>query len=183
MNLPPSIPASEAVRLVAECGAGCVVDVRAGAEFDAEHIAGCRLIPLDAIEKRADELRALPSPCLLLCRSGNRAAMAQRALQKLQVTGVTVVEGGLDAYLAAGGSTVKGRACMSIERQVRIAAGSLVVIGVALGFLVHPACFALSGFVGAGLVFAGITDFCGLGLLLCKMPWNRSKSCQAGPAK
>jgi len=178
-----AISAAEARRMVEAGGAGSVIDVRAGAEFDAEHIPGCRLIPLDELEARADEVRALPSPRLLLCRTGNRALMASRTLGKLRVTGLAVVEGGLDAYLAAGGATVKGRACISLERQVRIAAGSLVATGVALGFLVHPACFALSGFVGAGLVFAGITDWCGLGLLLCRMPWNRSKSCEAAPPK
>lgn len=62
---------------------------------------------------------------------------------------------------------------MSLERQVRIAAGSLVFIGVALGWFVHRGFFAVPAFVGAGLVFAGLTDFCGMGLLLAKMPWNR----------
>ncbi len=64
---------------------------------------------------------------------------------------------------------------ISLERQVRIVAGSLVVIGVVLGYFVHPWFVGLSAFVGAGLVFAGITDFCGMGLLLAKFPWNAQK--------
>ena len=68
-----------------------------------------------------------------------------------------------------GGSRV-----ISLERQVRIAAGSLVLLGVALGLLVHPAFIGLAAFVGAGLVFAGVTDWCGMGLLLARMPWNQT---------
>ena len=73
----------------------------------------------------------------------------------------------------AGLPVVRGKKAVSLERQVRIAAGSLVVIGVALGLLVHPVLFGLSGFVGAGLVFAGVTDTCGMGMMLARMPWNR----------
>jgi rhodanese-related sulfurtransferase len=84
-----------------------------------------------------------------------------------------VVEGGTEAWIAAGLPVDRGTVtAISLERQVRIAAGALVLLGVLLGWLVHPAFFGLSGFVGAGLVFAGITDFCGMGLLLARMPWN-----------
>ena len=75
---------------------------------------------------------------------------------------------------------VRGKAAVSLERQVRIAAGSLVLAGVTLGLLVHPAIFGLAGFVGAGLVFSGVTDTCGMGLVLARMPWNnRAAGCQA----
>jgi hypothetical protein len=70
---------------------------------------------------------------------------------------------------------VRGRKAISLERQVRIAAGLLVLLGVLLGWLVHPVLFGLSAFVGAGLVFAGVTDFCGMGLLLARMPWNQCR--------
>ncbi|MES1180960.1 MAG: DUF2892 domain-containing protein, partial [Verrucomicrobiota bacterium] len=69
-----------------------------------------------------------------------------------------------------------GQKTISIERQVRIGAGSFVVVGTALGWLVHPAFYLLAGFVGAGLVFAGVTDICGLAIVLAKAPWNRSGS-------
>jgi rhodanese-related sulfurtransferase len=85
------------------------------------------------------------------------------------------VEGGTAAWERAGLQVVRreGRRVISLERQVRIAAGSLVLIGVTLGWLVHPALFGLAAFVGLGLVFAGVTDWCGMGLLLARMPWNQ----------
>lgn len=174
--IPASISAAEAMRLIEAGGATSVVDVRTGGEFDGEHIRGSRLIPLDQIVQRADEVRATPAPRLLLCRIGNRAEMARQALAKLHVGGLTVVDGGLEAYRQAGGELAVGKGVISIERQTRIGAGALVIAGVALGVYVHPAFFGLSAFVGMGLMFAGITDWCGMGLLLAKAPWNRGKS-------
>ena len=182
VNIPAAVSATEASSLVAAGGAGSVVDVRTGAEFDGEHIPGSRLIPLDQVEARVEEVLATPAPRLLLCRSGNRASMAGKALEKLHVAGLSLVEGGLPAYVEAGGDTVKGKARMSLERQVRTAAGSLVLLGVLTGLLIHPAFLILSGFVGAGLIFAGITDWCGMGILLSKMPWNRSRASGATAA-
>ena len=87
---------------------------------------------------------------------------------------IHVVEGGTQAWVAAGLPVVKGKKnSISIERQVRIGAGSLVLIGVILGVFVNPVFLALPAFVGAGLIFAGITDWCGMGLLLARAPWNR----------
>lgn len=184
VDIPKTISAAEAAELVASGGGGSVVDVRTGVEFDGEHIAGSRLISVDQVVARADEIRATPAPRLLLCRTDQRARMAQQALEKLHVTGLRVVEGGIVAFRAAGGATEVGSGGMSLERQVRIAAGSLVLVGVLLSLLVHPGFVGLSAFVGAGLVFAGVTDWCGMGLLLAKAPWNRrSKSAGAsGPA-
>jgi hypothetical protein len=75
--------------------------------------------------------------------------------------------------VAAGLPVVRGSKAISLERQVRMAAGSLVLLGILLAWLVHPACYGLSALVGAGLVFAGMTNTCGMGLLLARMPWNR----------
>lgn len=174
VNIPSTIAASEAAYLVERGGAAGVIDVRSGAEFDSEHIIGSHLIPLDQIEARSDEVRAVPVPRMLLCQSGNRASQAKRTLEKLHIGGLSVIEGGITAYAGAGGKTVKGRVRMSLERQVRIAAGSLVLLGVLAGSLFHPVFLILSGFVGCGLIFAGITDWCGMGILLSKMPWNKS---------
>jgi len=173
VNIPATISAEEASSLVTIGGAASVIDVRTGIEFYGEHIPGSHLIPLDQIEVRVDEVMSIPAPRLLLCRSGNRASTAKKALEKLRVTGISVVDGGLGAYVKAGGYTVKGMARMSLERQVRIAAGSLTLLGVLTGFFVHPVFLILSGFVGAGLIFAGVTDWCGMGIMLDKMPWNR----------
>jgi len=178
VNIPAMLPASEAVRLVRAGGAGSVVDVRTDAEFADRHIPGSRPIPLDQIEARADDVRATAAPRLLLCAAGKRAAKARESLTRLHVAGLSVVEGGLAAYIEAGGETVKGKVRISLERQVRIAAGVLVLAGVLLARLFHPAFLIVSGFVGAGLVFAGVTDWCGMKILLSKMPWNRAGSGQ-----
>ncbi len=157
-----------------------MIDVRTGAEFEGEHIPGSHLIPLDQIEARAEEVRAVPAPRLLLCQSGNRSSIAGKTLEKLHVAGLRVVEGGIGAYVEAGGETIRGKAHLSLERQVRIASGMLVLLGVLSGFFIHKAFLILSGFVGAGLIFAGITDWCGMGILLSKMPWNRSDAADSG---
>lgn len=174
VNIPETISAEEASRLVAIGAATSVIDVRTGVEFDEEHIPGSRLIPVDKVEVRVDDVRATPAPRLLLCRSGNRALTARKTLEKLHVAGLSVVEGGLEAYTKTGGYTVKGKARISLERQVRIAAGSLSLLGVLTGVFVHPVFLILSGFVGAGLIFAGVTGWCGMAILLSKMPWNQS---------
>ena len=99
---------------------------------------------------------------------------------------VVNVEGGTLAWAEAGLPVVRGKKAVSLERQVRIAAGSLVVLGAALSWLLHPAFIALSAFVGAGLIFAGVTDTCGMGMLLARMPWNQttapSSTCAVRPA-
>ena len=158
------------------------VDVRSPAEFQSVHATGARLFPLEDLQpkKIAAELGISERhPVVLLCAGGNRA---RKAAEKFHAEGVPhclVVEGGTKAWEAAGLPVVRGKGMISIERQVRIGAGSMVLLGLFLG-LVDPRWHLLSGFVGTGLVFAGITDWCGMGLLLAKMPWNRAKpaSCQ-----
>jgi hypothetical protein len=94
-----------------------------------------------------------------------------------------VVQGGVQAWEAAGLPLNRGRKTLSLERQVRIIAGALVVVGAVLGYLVHPAWVGLSGFVGAGLVFAGITDTCGMAMVLARMPWNQRSGCRDGSCR
>ena len=116
-------------------------------------------------------------PVFVLCRTGVRAKKAAEILTREGFSEATVVEGGRLAWGDAGLPLERGRISMvSLERQVRIAAGSLVLIGLILGYFVTPWFIALSAFVGAGLVFAGITDYCGMGLLLAKLPWNTRQS-------
>ena len=172
--IPGARPAAELASELAQGSAASVIDVRTGAEYESEHVPGSRLVPLHELAARADEVRATAAPRFLLCRTGARAAEAQRTLERLGIGGLTVIEGGLEALRAAGFATERGRARLSIERQTRIAAGSLALLGAVLGFLVHPLFHALSGFIGAGLLFAGVTDWCGMGLLLARAPWNRA---------
>ena len=101
---------------------------------------------------------------------------------KLQDNGylsVYDVDGGVDAWKASGMDLVNGKKSMSLERQVRIAAGAMVIFGIVLGSAVAPAWYALSGFIGAGLVFAGVTDTCGMGMALAKMPWNQKSKTES----
>lgn len=152
-----------------------LIDVRTPAEFRSVHVDGARSMPLDSLDVRAvAESRPANAigPTLVLCKSGGRA---KKAWEQLAAAGheAAVVEGGTDACVAAGLRCTRGRAVMSLERQVRIAAGALVFVGTVLGVTVTPWFLIVPGFVGAGLVFAGVTDFCGMGLLLAKLPWNR----------
>lgn len=148
-----------------------LIDVRTPAEFGELHAEGARNVPLDGLDPAA--LRRDPDALLVvLCRSGSRGRKACEALGQAGWQGVVNVEGGTVAWEAAGLPVVRGKKAMSLERQVRIAAGGLVLLGVGLGF-VSPWFLGLAAFVGAGLVFAGVTDTCGMGMLLARMPWNR----------
>lgn len=152
-----------------------LIDVRTPVEFQALHLRGARNIPLNQLDvaqiqqQRGDA----PRPLYVVCHSGSRGRQACEQFQAAGVAQVFNVAGGTIACTAAGLDVVRGRSVMSLERQVRIAAGSLVLLGIGLGYFVHPAGLALSAFVGAGLIFAGLTDTCGMGLLLAKMPWNQ----------
>ncbi len=154
-----------------------LVDVREEPEFAAGRLAGARLAPLGEIEQRAAEFDRA-HPLVLICRSGKRASQARERLVRLGFDNLTCLAGGLTAWEAAGLPVEKDEhAPWSLERQVRVAAGALVLTGAALGWLLHPGFYGLSAFVGAGLVFAGVTDWCGMGLLLAKAPWNRRSNC------
>ncbi len=150
-----------------------LLDVRTPGEFAEVHIPQARNIPLHDLQP--DQLQfEKHQPVYLLCRSGQRAARALEKLSRQGFTQPTVIDGGMLGWIEANLPVTLGHSkAISLERQVRIVAGSLVCIGVVLGWFVHRGFFGLSAFVGAGLVFAGITDFCGMGLLLLKLPWNR----------
>jgi rhodanese-related sulfurtransferase len=153
-----------------------LIDVRTPVEFRAMHVDFARNIPLDQLDPAAVMQARNGSSAetlYVVCQSGGRSNMACEKFQRAGFDNVVSVEGGTPACAQAGLPMTHGKKTISLERQVRIAAGSLVLTGVALGWFVHPAFFGLSAFVGAGLVFAGITDTCGMGMLLAKMPWNR----------
>lgn len=159
-----------------------LIDVRTPAEFQEVHAVHARNVPLDALnpeavmQARGD---AKDAPLFVICRSGSRGAKACEAFVKAGFTNVVNIEGGTNAWADAGYAVNRGRKVMSLERQVRIAAGLLVLTGVVLAHFVHPYLIGLSAFVGAGLVFAGLTDTCGMGMLLAKMPWNQVKATNA----
>jgi len=173
----PAIRRVTPAEVQASANRALLLDVRSPAEFEGAHIAGSILHPLGELDFVAvQKLAAEKSECVIICRSGNRARQAAEKLVANGLANLQVLEGGLIAWEAAGLPLERGRETISLERQVRIAAGALVLTGVVLGWLVNPALFGLSAFVGAGLVFAGITDTCAMGLLLAKMPWNQRRS-------
>jgi rhodanese-related sulfurtransferase len=168
-----TVSPAAAVQRVREGGAASIIDVRTPFEYRQEHIAGTLHTPLEQLIEHTDRIRAAPAPRLLLCRSGKRAEIARHELAQRGIEDLAVIEGGIIAYAAAGGDTVRAISGMSLERQVRIVAGTLVVIATLLGFLLHPAFHLVSLVIGAGLVFAGVTDRCGMALMLTRLPWNR----------
>jgi rhodanese-related sulfurtransferase len=153
-----------------------LIDVRTPAEYGEVHLEFARNVPLDqldpksVIERRVD---AGGEPLYVICHAGGRGRQACEKFAKAGFENVVNVEGGTSACLATDLPLVRGKKVMSLERQVRIAAGSLVLVGIALAYFVHPYLIGVSAFVGAGLVFAGVTDTCGMGMMLAKMPWNR----------
>ena len=156
-----------------------LIDVRTPVEYATVHAEGAQLIPLDKLDPQAVMAArngSADEPLYVICKSGARAAKAVEKFRAAGFDNVISVAGGTTAWADAGLPVVRGTSrIISLERQVRIGAGSLVVLSVLLGWLVHPALFGLAAFVGAGLVFAGVTDWCGMGLLLARMPWNQVK--------
>jgi rhodanese-related sulfurtransferase len=153
-----------------------LIDVRTPVEFREIHVSYARNVPLDSIGNQAAVGPDTGRTLYVICHTGGRSAKACEKLLGSGYRDVVSVEGGTSAWDADGLPVVRGKKAVSLERQVRIAAGSLVVAGVALGFAIHPAFFGLSGFVGAGLIFAGITDTCAMGMVIAKMPWNQLKA-------
>ncbi|EKE75777.1 rhodanese family protein [Oceanibaculum indicum] len=151
-----------------------LIDIREPDEYAREHIRGARLIPLNAID--AEDLTAEQRrPVCFTCRSGNRTAFNATRLLAKGFHEAYVLEGGLDGWKKAGLPVhFNPRAPLDLMRQVQIAAGALALAGAVLAATVSPWFILLSGFVGAGLVFAGVTGFCGMARLLKLMPWNRA---------
>ena len=157
----------------------CIIDVRTSAEVKAKALPGVIHLPLqsfsvDALQQAIKEQALKPEKIYFLCHSGRRAESAAKQTDGQVSQSLVVIDGGIQAVEKMNPDWVitQGKA-ISIERQVRITAGGLVLLGVILGFAIHSAWFALSGFVGAGLMFSGITDSCAMGMIIAKMPWNK----------
>ena len=161
---------------LADTGAPLLLDVRTPAEFAAVHIPGSYNVPLDTLREHREELRRHLDDVVLVCRTGNRATMAEGALAEAGMFNVHVLDGGIAAWQAAGAPVNRGRARWDLERQVRLVAGTLVLLGV-LGGLVVPGLEWLSAAVGAGLVVAAVTNTCMMGMLLARLPFNRGPVC------
>jgi rhodanese-related sulfurtransferase len=170
---PPHIDApSLQERLTAETTPR-VVDVRSPAEYEAGHIPGAVNVPLDVLKGSLDQLCGVlqDQDVVLVCRSGQRAGQAQAALRDAGVT-APVLHGGMNSWAATGGPVRQLRQTWELERQVRLVAGSVVLLSV-LASLVVPGAQWIAAGVGGGLTFAALTGTCALGNLLARAPWNR----------
>jgi rhodanese-related sulfurtransferase len=152
-----------------------LIDVRTPAEYREVHIEFAHNVPLDRLNPKAIAAQRngrANEPLYVICRTGSRG---NQACEKLAAAGLNVVnvEGGTLAWDAAGLPVVRGKQTISLERQVRIVIGIIVLSSAVLAALHHPYWIGLAAFMGAGLIFSGITDFCGLALMLGRMPWNQ----------
>jgi len=153
-----------------------LIDVRTPAEFREAHLKAARNVPLGRLDPAAvmqAKTNGREQALYVICQSGGRGRQACELFHAAGFANVVNVEGGTAACITAGLPVIRGPKSISLERQVRIAAGSLVLLGLLFAWLIHAAFILLSAFVGAGLVFAGITDSCGMGMILARMPWNQ----------
>lgn len=154
-----------------------LIDVRDTDEYARAHARGAISIPLSQLTSGGAKVSG---PAVFMCRSGNRTDVHCAALHDAVNGDGLLLDGGLQAWSAAGLPTdVNTKAPLEIMRQVQIAAGGLTLVGVVFGTTVHPAFYGLSAFVGAGLTFAGISGWCGMAKLLGVMPWNRTGAAAA----
>lgn len=167
---------------------GIIIDVRTSMEHAEKHLSqGHMLLPLEEL-KDADALDKQEidksSSVYLLCRNDNRSRKAAEKFTKEGFNNVYVIEGGLNACENQGHEVdghdtqcaVAGSRLLSLERQIRIVAGLIAAVGAVLGLIIDPLFSIIPLFVGSGLIFAGVTDRCGMALILTKAPWNKRAS-------
>lgn len=153
-----------------------LVDVRTPAEYEGSHIPGSINLPLGRVEAHLERIVAEAGGRLvLICQSGNRAGQCQTKLTNAGLNDTVVMKGGMSAWEAQGAPVVRGRQRWALERQVRLVAGGLVLVSV-LASLLWPPAVAVAGFVGAGLVFAAVTDTCAMGMALSRLPYNQPRN-------
>ena len=173
---PDRIEASPAREWLQRSDGITVIDVRSPAEFETARIRGSINVPLPLVEKHAGQLASrLGRDVVLVCQSGARATHAQQRLAGAGAEHLHVLDGGIAAFEAAGGQVVRGRARWSLERQVRLVAGALV-LGSLAASLRAPKAGLLAGGVGAGLTLSALTDTCTMGRALSALPYNRRSS-------
>ncbi len=160
-----------------------IIDVRTPSEYRSGHIDGAQLLPLDEIQPgklaalTENSDKAPDSTLYITCQSGARAQQAAERLAATSEHKITLIEGGTQAWDQAGLPMKRCGDTISLERQVQIAIGSLIVLKVIFGFTVHELFFVLSALIGSGLIVAGITRWCGMARLIAKMPWNQRGDC------
>ncbi|ASN41004.1 rhodanese-like domain-containing protein [Paeniglutamicibacter terrestris] len=176
MNPVPQTTSPEELKDWITTGSDVVVlDVRSAAEFESLHILGSYNVPLPLLAEHTEELAAkLNTKVVLVCQSGVRATEAKTNLASVGFGNAHVLAGGVPAYHQAGGQTVEGSKRWDLERQVRMAAGSLVIAGLVGGRFLSPQIRSVAGVIGAGLTFSAATNTCAMGKALSVMPWNKT---------
>ncbi len=150
-----------------------IVDVREGPEYEEERVKGAISAPFSRFKESSGAFDR-DRNSYIVCQSGKRAEQFAKKLQADGYENISVVAGGLKAWIDAGHPIEKGESMLwSLERQVRFVAGLLVLLGVIFSLVLNPMFLILSGIVGAGLVFAALTDTCGMAIFLARMPWNK----------
>ena len=168
------VSAKEALSITGKNPNVKLLDVRSAMEFSQVHIRDSVNVPIDMLSGKAGDLSKSGQNFIVLCRTGNRSPMAADMLMQSGLHGIQVMRGGITQWQKEGLPVVKGAGALSLERQVRIIAGSLVLMGILLSWFVNTAFIFISLFVSCGLIFAGITDSCLMGMLLMKLPYNKN---------
>ena len=182
MQTETSVTVRELQRRLAAGQAARLLDVRTPGEHAAAHVPGAKLIPLDELDAAAfrRERGADGATVYVLCQSGGRARRAIEKLARAGVQGCVLVEGGTQAWIDAGLPVNRGESrVLPLMRQVQITVGFLSAAGATLALTVNPLYALIPLVTGCGLLVAGLTGFCGLALLLAKMPWNKSSTCNS----
>ena len=178
-SAPTEVDAASVIDWMTDTDAVTVLDVRSPAEFETTHIAGSYNLPLDLVGEHAAQLAArLDRKVVLVCQSGVRADQARQRLAGTGMDNLHVLKTGVPGFAAAGGQVVQGRPRWALERQVRLVAGSLVLVGV-LASRWAPKSVLLAGGIGAGLTASALTDTCTMGRLLSALPHNRDAQADA----
>jgi glyoxylase-like metal-dependent hydrolase (beta-lactamase superfamily II)/rhodanese-related sulfurtransferase len=167
------VSAHQAQEIISKDSNTKLLDVRSAFEYSQIHIKDSVNIPIDMLNARIHDLSQSKNSYIVLCRTGNRSPMAADMLLQAGIHSVKVLQGGMTAWQKAKLAVIKGEGGVSLERQVRFAAGSLVLLGIILSWFVHPVFLGLSIFVSCGLIFSGLTDSCLMGMLLMKLPYNK----------
>ena len=176
--IPPVIRPTELGELLNEHPEIRLLDVRTPGEYESVHIRGAYNVPLDRLGEHGAEIRTnVAEPVVLVCQSGQRARKAEEALKAAGMPNLHVLDGGVNGWVAAGNPVIRGAERLSLERQVRILAGSLAALGGLLALFINPLFAILPAFIGSGLVFAGVTNTCGMALALARLPYNRPATC------
>ena len=179
MTIPATIDSQDLRERLSSAAPPRVIDVRTPGEFETAHIAGAYNVPLDLLREHRDEIIThLDEQVVLVCRSGQRARQAEETLRTAGLGNVHILDGGITAWQAKDFAVNRGTQRWDLERQVRLAAGSIVLSSV-LGSIAAPKLKWVAAAIGGGLSVAALTNTCAMGMLLSKLPYNRGVTCDA----